>query len=56
MDIELDLDTMVAGEPDIEALRALFTELEFTTLLKELVPVMEVARNRISRAEIRATS
>jgi len=28
---------MVAGEPDVDALRALFTELEFTTLLKELV-------------------
>src|ERR1700686_1389231 len=42
VDIELDLDKMVAGEPDADALRALFTELEFTTLLKELVPVMEV--------------
>ena len=26
----------------LDALRALFTELEFTSLLKELVPVMEV--------------
>jgi DNA polymerase I len=42
VDIELDLDKMVAGEPDTDALRALFSELEFTTLLKELVPVMEV--------------
>src|SRR6202140_4505279 len=42
VDIELDLDKMVAGEPDADALRALFSELEFTTLLKELVPVMEV--------------
>ncbi|HLJ28903.1 MAG TPA: DNA polymerase I [Candidatus Angelobacter sp.] len=40
--IELDLDKMVAGEPDMDALRALFTELEFTTLLKELVPTLEV--------------
>jgi DNA polymerase-1 len=40
--IELDLDKMIAGEPDTDALRALFSELEFTTLLKELVPVMEV--------------
>jgi len=39
--IELDLEKMVAGEPDTEALRALFNELEFTTLLKEL-PVAEV--------------
>ena len=42
VDIELDLDKMIAGEPDGDALRALFSELEFTTLLKELVPVMEV--------------
>ena len=42
VDIELDLDKMIAGEPDTDALRALFSELEFTTLLKELVPVMEV--------------
>jgi DNA polymerase I len=42
VNIELDLDKMVAGEPEMEALRALFSELEFTTLLKELVPEMEV--------------
>ena len=42
VDIDLDLDKMIAGEPDTDALRALFSELEFTTLLKELVPVMEV--------------
>jgi DNA polymerase I len=42
VEIELDLDKMVAGEPDMDALRSLFSELEFTTLLKELVPVMEV--------------
>lgn len=40
--IELDVEKMVAGEPEADALRALFSELEFTTLLKELVPVMEV--------------
>src|SRR5689334_1600294 len=42
VDIALDLNKMLAGEPDSEALRALFTELEFTTLLKELVPTLEV--------------
>ncbi len=42
VEIELDLEKMVAGEPDTDALRSLFSELEFTTLLKELVPVMEV--------------
>jgi DNA polymerase-1 len=40
--IELELEKMVAGEPDTEALRALFNELEFTTLLKELAPAVEV--------------
>ncbi len=42
VDIALDLDKMIAGEPEMDALRSLFSELEFTTLLKELVPVMEV--------------
>jgi DNA polymerase-1 len=42
VNIDLDLEKMIAGEPDADALRALFSELEFTTLLKELVPVMEV--------------
>jgi DNA polymerase-1 len=41
--VELDVDAMKAGEPDIEALRKLFTELEFTSLLKELLPVVEVS-------------
>ena len=40
--VELDLDKMVAGDPEMEALRALFMELEFTTLLKELVPSLEI--------------
>src|SRR5215472_8617567 len=40
--LNLHLDKMVAGEPDSEALRKLFSELEFTTLLKELVPALEV--------------
>ena len=40
--VDLDLEAMRAGAPDIEALRGLFTELEFTSLLKELLPVVEV--------------
>ena len=40
--VELDVEAMKAGEPDAEALRALFAELEFTSLLKELLPVVEV--------------
>jgi len=41
VDIDLDVEKMHPGEPEIEALRALFTELEFTSLLKELLPVVE---------------
>jgi DNA polymerase-1 len=40
--VEFDVDAMKAGEPDVESLRALFAELEFTSLLKELLPVVEV--------------
>ena len=39
--IDLDVNAMKVGEPDVEALRALFTELEFTSLLKDLLPVVE---------------
>jgi len=40
--VELDVDSMKVGEPDIESLRALFTELEFTSLLKEVLPVVQL--------------
>jgi DNA polymerase-1 len=40
--VEFDVAAMKVGEPDVEALRALFAELEFTSLLKELLPVVEV--------------
>jgi len=39
--LELDLEAMRTQAPDVEACRALFTELEFTTLLKELAPAKE---------------
>jgi DNA polymerase-1 len=41
--VELDVEAMRAGEPDLAALRGLFSELEFTTLLKELLPTAEVS-------------
>jgi len=41
---------MVAGEPDLDALRQLFTELEFTSLLKELLPAMEVGEVQYTHA------
>ncbi len=49
--IELDVDAMRAGEPDVDALRALFTELEFTSLLKELLPVVEVSQTHYAEAK-----
>jgi DNA polymerase-1 len=43
VEIDLDVEKMHPGEPDVETLRALFTELEFTSLLKDLLPVVEAA-------------
>jgi DNA polymerase I len=51
VDIELDIQKMHAGEPDIEVLRSLFTELEFTSLLKELLPVVEAPEGNYREAE-----
>jgi DNA polymerase-1 len=42
---------MKAGEPKVDALRALFTELGFTSLLKELLPVVEVSEAHYSEAK-----
>src|SRR5271154_890154 len=39
--VPLDLDAMRTQKPDVAACRALFNELEFTTLLKELAPEAE---------------
>src|SRR5690348_10365022 len=39
--LELDLDEMRTQAPDANACRTLFTELEFTTLLKDLAPAEE---------------
>ena len=49
--VELDVDSMRVGEPDLDALRALFTELEFTTLLKELIQVVEVSDTHYTEAK-----
>jgi DNA polymerase-1 len=49
--IELDLESMRAGEPNVDDLRALFTELEFTSLLKELLPVVEVSETHYADAK-----
>src|SRR5258705_6793152 len=52
--VELDVPAMKVGEPDVEALRTLFAELEFSSLLKELLPVVEVKEG--DYREIRTTS
>jgi len=49
--IELDVESMLAGEPNMEELRALFTELEFTSLLKELLPAVEVSEAHYGTAK-----
>src|SRR6201996_3999931 len=38
--LDLNLDAMRTQPPDVNACRQLFTELEFTTLLKELAPAV----------------
>src|SRR5579863_5087456 len=49
--IALDVEAMKMGEPDVDALRALFSELEFTSLLKDLLPVAEVSETHYSQAK-----
>ncbi len=42
--VDLDLDAMQTQEPNLEACRELFTELEFTSMLRELAPASAAAR------------
>jgi DNA polymerase-1 len=49
--VDLDIDSMRVGEPSVEGLRELFTELEFTSLLKELLPVVEVTEAKYTEAK-----
>ncbi len=49
--VELNLEAMKSGDPDIAALRELFGELEFTSLLKELLPVVEVTEAQYGEAK-----
>ena len=48
--ISLDVESMRVGAPDVDGLRSLFTELEFTSLLKELLPVVEVSEAQYAAA------
>jgi DNA polymerase-1 len=49
--VQLDLEGMKCGDPDIDSLRTLFSELEFTTLLKELLPVVQVTESQYGEAK-----
>ena len=42
--VDLELERMQTQEPDAAAARALFNELEFTTLLKELAPAVDATQ------------
>jgi DNA polymerase-1 len=48
--VELNVEAMQAGEPDFNLLRQLFTELEFTSLLKELLPEVQVTETHYTEA------
>lgn len=48
--VEFKLETMVASDPDADALRSLFNELEFTTLLAEVSPQMTVGETKYRQA------
>ena len=46
IDVDLDLERMRIVEPDKDRLRALFVELEFHTLVKDVAPAAETAVER----------
>jgi DNA polymerase-1 len=49
--IDFDPEPMRMGEPDVIALRELFTELEFTSLLKDLVSGVDETQTEYSEAQ-----
>ena len=49
--VELDLEKMRSCEPDAEAARQLFTELEFSTLLKEFLSGVEIGKTEYAEAK-----
>ncbi len=49
--MELDTNAMRSSEPDAEALRQLFSELEFTSLLKELITEPDIRETHYSEAQ-----
>jgi DNA polymerase-1 len=49
--VDLNVEAMRAGQPDLDLLRQLFTELEFTSLLKELLPEVQVTDAHYGEAQ-----
>lgn len=49
--VNLDAEAMTAREPDAEAARELFTELEFTSLVKDFLPTLEVSKTEYGEAK-----
>jgi len=49
--VEFDVHAMEAGEPDIDELRKLFSELEFTSLLKEILPETRIEETNYREAK-----
>jgi len=49
--VEFNVEAMRAGEPDLDLLRQFFTELEFTSLLKEVLPQVQVAEAHYAEAQ-----
>jgi DNA polymerase-1 len=49
--VEFNVEAMRAGEPDLGLLRQLFTELEFTSLLKEILPQVQVTETHYADAQ-----
>ncbi|MFY9947901.1 MAG: DNA polymerase I [Candidatus Sulfotelmatobacter sp.] len=49
--VEFNVEAMRAGDPDSISLRQLFTELEFTSLLKELLPEVQIAETHYTEAQ-----
>jgi DNA polymerase I len=49
--VELNIAAMRAGEPDLDLLRQLFTELEFTSLIKELLPEVQISEANYKEAQ-----
>jgi DNA polymerase-1 len=48
--VEFNVDAMRVGQPDLDSLRQLFTELEFTSLLKELLPEVQITETQYAEA------